>query len=149
MVLDRNVIMQCMALHRTVRSPSIRILRVPYCMHGTWLGAVMTGGWVWRLINRNRIQIRVERAYRGSSHTLPLNVNYPKQEEMYFPSPTRRCFSTTAAGKRGNLLLTWQPFSQWKTISTQPMKSHYTSNSQFPPMDSLFATAPLNSPFPL
>lgn len=98
---DWNVIKQCMALHQTIRSPSVRIQRVHYCMHETWLSAVMTGGRVWRLINRNRIQIRVERAYRGSSHTLPLNVNYPKQEDMYFPSPTGRCFSTTAAGKRG------------------------------------------------
>lgn len=141
--------MQCMALHQTIRSPSIRIQRVHYCMHETWLGAVMTGGWVWRLINRNHIQIRVERAYRGSSHTLPLNVNYPKQEEMYFPSPTGRCFSTTAAGKRGNLLLTWQPFSQWKTISTQPMKSHYTSNSQSPTMDSVYNIPIWVPPFPL
>ena len=36
-----------------------------------------------------------------------------------------------------------------ETVTTQPMTSHYTSNSQFTPKDILFIIAFSNSPFPL
>ena len=55
-------------------------------------------------------------------------------------------FSTEPPGKPGrkkkDILLAWQQPSQWETVMTLPMKSHYTSNPQFPPMDILFLTAP-------
>lgn len=60
---------------------------------------------------------------------------YPKQEEIYFPSPTGRCCSSR---KREDHLFFRQPHSQWETIIIQPLKSHNTSNCQFLSIDSLF-----------
>ena len=60
-------------------------------------------------------------------------------------------FSTEPPGKPGwkkkDILLAWQQPSQCETVMTLPMKSHYTSNSRFPPVNILFITAPLHSSF--
>ena len=45
-----------------------------------------------------------------------------------------------AGRRKKDFLLAWQQLSQSETVTTQPMKSHYISNSQFPPMDFLFIT---------
>ena len=39
----------------------------------------------------------------------------------------------TTQQEEERFLLAWQQPSQWETATTQPMESHYTSNSQFPP----------------
>lgn len=78
---------------------------------------------------------------RGNSHTLPLITAYPKQEETYLASPKERCFLLYYPSKRkDDFLLPWQQPSQWEIVITQTMKSHYTLNSQFPSVDSLFIT---------
>ena len=56
-------------------------------------------------------------------------------------------FLLYSSRKEEELLLPWQLLSQLEAGTAQPMKSHYTSNSQPPPMDSLLTTAPLSSPF--
>ena len=44
--------------------------------------------------------------------------------------------------RKQGFLLAWQEGSQWETVTTQPMKSHYTLNFQIPPIDYLFITFP-------
>ena len=61
-----------------------------------------------------------------------LKLSYSTGEEA-------RCFSTLLQQEGGG--------SPPSPATAQPMKSHYTSNSQPPPMDSLLTTAPLSSPF--
>lgn len=65
-------------------------------------------------------------AYRGSSHSLPLILNYPQQVEV-LPIFNRKMFYSTSAGN-------------W--ISSTNKKSHYTASSI---STLLFTTAPLNS----
>ena len=55
----------------------------------------------------------------------------PAEEERFFSQP-----SNSLANER-------------LSHTTQPMKSHYTSDSRFTPMDFLFTTAPPTSPTPL
>lgn len=63
-------------------------------------------------------------------------------------SRERHCFITLTGGRK--ILLAHQQLSQWETVTTQPMKSCYTLNAQFPPMEFLFITALLpTSHFPL
>lgn len=75
---------------------------------------------------------------------VPLNVHYwPQQEEtdtLHFRQEVIVVL-TTLAERRKNFLLVWQKLSQWETAITQTMKSHYTLNSQSPPMDSWFKSA--------
>lgn len=63
-------------------------------------------------------------------HLMSIGFTNSKKVTIYYP----------AKGK--DFLLVWQQSSQWETVTTQPMESHYTLNFQFPPMDYLFITAP-------
>ena len=47
--------------------------------------------------------------------------------------------------QKEDTLFAWQQPRQWEIITVQPMKNHYTLNSQFPPKDSV--TAPHNVPY--
>lgn len=83
---------------------------------------------------------------RGLSHLSP-HCGLPQQEKMCLSSPTGRCFLLYYPWRRkGDFLCPQQQPSQWETMTTQLMKSHYTSNSQFSPKDSLFITVPPNFP---
>ena len=63
-------------------------------------------------------------------HLMSIGFTNSKKVTIYYP----------AKGK--DFLLVWQQGSQWESVTTQPMESHYTLNFQFPPMDYLFITAP-------
>lgn len=84
-----------------------------------------------KLINRSLISMEVGRGCQGSLMWYIL-YHYSKQE-TYFPPPIGKCFSTL-------LLQQVEGGSSPPptTLTAQPMKSHHTSNSQFPPIDSLF-----------
>lgn len=47
---------------------------------------------MWRLINR-KLKLKLGRTCKTKSCALPLIVNYSKQEEMYFLSPTGDCYN--------------------------------------------------------
>ena len=61
-----------------------------------------------------------------------------QQEVTYFTTFSRRKKKFLLAGKQLN---------QSATVTTQPMKINHTVNSQFPPVDILFITAPPNFSF--
>lgn len=113
---------QCIIVHQTIRIPFSQHSKGPLLYACNMVSCC--SDWrmrVWRLINRNLIQIRDERAYRGTSHALPLTI-----------TPNRkRCFSTLLFRQERGDLLTRKPFSQWKTITTWPMKNHCTSTPSF------------------
>ena len=79
------------------------------------------------------------KAKRGSSHRNTIggsSLQIPiGRSLLYYPS--RR--------KEGFLLAQQQP-SQWETVTKQPMKRHYISNSQPTPSYFVFITALLNWP---
>ena len=87
------------------------------------------------LINRPLVEIGVGRVCRGSSGALPL-----AQTQLLHRRRGKMLFYSTPLQQEGG-------GSPPSPATAQPMKSHYTSNSQPPPMDSLLTTAPLSSPF--
>lgn len=78
-------------------------------------------------------------ASRGSSHA--------QKEELLPACPYYFSCFTTLAGER--FFSSSSNRTANETVTTQPMKSQYTSDSQFSPMDFLFITAPPHSPLPL
>ena len=73
--------------------------------------------------------------HKGALSPLGLNSDSLKEVRAYYLQPEEQRFAP------------WQQLSQWETVTSQPMKSHYTLSSQHPPMDFLFITVPLNSLF--
>lgn len=66
---------------------------------------------------------------------MSLNAHYcSQQEEPYLTSP--RGSDTTLLPQQEEEKIPFCP------VTARPMKSHYTSNIQIPPRDSLFITAP-------
>lgn len=75
-------------------------------------------------------------ASRGSSHA--------QKEELLPACPYYFSCFTTLAGER--FFSSSSNRTANETVTTQPMKSQYTSDSQFSPMDFLFITAPPQFP---
>lgn len=83
----------------------------------------------------------IRRSEGEASHMYLSTSIQIQQEEMYFASLAGS--DTTLLPPARERFSLWLAIAQpMRAVRTQPMKSHYTSNSQFPPMDFLFITAP-------
>lgn len=102
---------------------------------------------LWRLLNRNLISAGGGRP-AGGALMLAAGCQCPRGEEATLRLPQEAGFLLYSSRGKEDLLLARQQRSQWRAVTTQPMKSHHTSNrGQLPPMDSWFTMAPLSSPF--
>lgn len=91
-------------------------------------------------INKKKLYLNwsSEGLWGSTLYTLPLVINYPKQEETYFPFQQEDAFLLYYPNrKKDNLLFTQQPLSQRKTIKQIPNFLQWTTSLQ----------QPLNSPF--
>ena len=88
--------------------------------------------WSWEARKENS----QERATQHTLHT-PTGRDVPCNSD-------RKWLYFTTLSRRKKFLLAQQQLSQWETAITQPIKCHYTSNSQSLPMDFSFTTAPPN-----
>lgn len=94
---------------------------------------------VWKLVKETQLEWSQEVSGGSSQGLPPLNCRPNRKRHLaqgyYFTIPAK-------GGKF--LLLLWQQPSQGETITVQPMKSHYTANAQFTPMDFLIYNSPPN-----
>lgn len=97
---------------------------------------------VWKSIMETSTKIRVGKACRESSHSLPLIINYPRQEQTYLTSPTEKyiCFTTLARERKIFFLLSNKP-SQWKMSQLSQWEDVITLNFYFPPISFNFSFA--------
>ena len=92
---------------------------------------------IWKLIKETSTEIKIGNV----CHILPLIIHHPKQEKTYIVCPTGRCFPLYYPSRRkADTVFAWQQLSQWD-CHNQPMKSHCTRDSHFPPMDSVTASS--------
>ena len=91
------------------------------------------------------LQIHTWKADFVKSNLLSLNKLHSLANitSLWCPGAMSETLTTPAEGRK-NFLLAQQQLSQWETATTQPMKNHYTLNSQPLPMDSSFTTGPPN-----
>ena len=102
---------------------------------------------VWKLRKANLIKMELgghegealKPYYHSSSIAKPTG-----RDVLYIPDRKKHVLDYPSRNK--DFVLVWQDPSHWETVTTQPMKSHYTWNSQFPPMDFLFIVAPPKAP---
>lgn len=97
-------------------------------------------------IRKRKPQLRSELStHRGSSHTLPLRVNYPPNRMVSVTDsnrktsgtdPNRKCnyFTTPAKGRKTSIAQ--QQAQPMEKFTTQPMRSHHHLPFYFPPMSS-------------
>ena len=76
-----------------------------------------------------------------------MSIQIPTEREVLCLSGRKWYYFTTTRRRKKDFSPAWQQPSQWETVTTQPMKSHYTLSFHFPPMDILCMTAPPNFPF--
>ena len=70
-----------------------------------------------------------------------------RERERWLCNVNNKKVTTSQPSQRKEeFLFTQQQPSQWEAVTTLPTKSHYTLNSQLPPMDCLFIAAPPNLP---
>lgn len=80
-------------------------------------------------------------------HTPP-NINTDPNRKRCTSHLRRKWhYFTTISQRKKDILLAWQELIQWRTVTTQPVKAHCTSNSQIPVMYFSFITAYPNFPF--
>ena len=82
----------------------------------------------------------------GSSHTqtTPSQYRSPKEEKTFaFLTGSNKTLLLPGRGKK-IFPFAWQELSQRETVTAQPMKSHYTLNSQFLSKIFSFITEPPN-----
>ena len=75
---------------------------------------------VWRLLNRNLIEIDIRRAWRRSPHTLPFTTSHPNCEGLNPTSLACSCFSLDLSRKED--LLSQQPLNHGKAVTTEPVE---------------------------
>lgn len=78
-----------------------------------------------------------------SYHSSSVAESYRKRGYPAFPTG-RSLYITTPVGRKVFSSSSKSPANE--SITTQPMKSHYTLNSQFTPVEFLFIRTPSNSP---
>ena len=83
--------------------------------------------------NLSKVQY-LQSAVKQSITKQAMNVQNPTERGLACVSGRKwHCFSTAGRRKK-DFLLTWQHLSYWEAVTIQPMKIHFTLNSQFPPM---------------
>lgn len=78
-------------------------------------------------ITKTSTKIGVEKACRGSSCSLPIIINYPKQEKIYLLYvPNRKVYLLHYPGKRKkDFLLAQQQAQPMQNATAQPVSSHH------------------------
>lgn len=71
----------------------------------------------------------------------------PTGKDVPCTSNRKWLYFTTTSRKKKDFLLAFNDSANKETVKTRPMKSHYTLNSQFPPMKFLFIRASLKFHF--
>lgn len=101
---------------------------------------------LWKLININLIQYGVRKLEERTLTEVSINTSYwPQEKDTYLAPPAwsdAALLSHQEEEKTTPCPVTAQPIGD---CHTHPMRSHYTSNFQFTPMDSSFTTAPSKS----
>lgn len=91
---------------------------------------------LWNWIRKTAFKMELQgQAGKLSCWTTPCSLHSPKEDDH----------TLLLSGRKKEFLFARQQPGQWETLTTQPMRSHDTSTSQFPPTDSLFRTDPPNS----
>ena len=107
-----------------------------------------TGIALWKLIRETSTKIIVRKACRGSSHTLPLIVDYPKQEEIYLASPMGSWILIYyPSRKKEEFLLAQQQAQPMENVPAQPMRNHHHPELLLSSSELSLRTVPPNCPF--